>query len=123
MFPVGRSGEETRPCPRLYAGLLSSSEECAGLWLVVALAGVNNSGNTLSNCRCCHDQYLIVAASIAPISEGFPAAPQLLNFFFKYNFDQVLCFLFVEAVLRGYIKLCNDLFIISVWSDVKLWPP
>lgn len=84
MFPVGRSGERTRPCHELYVGFLSSIEECAGLWLIVALAGVN-SGNT----------------------------PQLLNFFF-------LCFLFVEAVPRGYIKLCNDPFILSVWSDVKL---
>lgn len=45
MFPVGRSGEGTRPCPGLYMGLLSSSEERAGLRLVVALCGVN-SGNT-----------------------------------------------------------------------------
>lgn len=75
MIPVGRNGEETRLCPGLYVGLLSSSEECAGLWIVVALAGVNNSGNTLSNCL----EYLIVAASIAPISESFRAAPPLLS--------------------------------------------
>lgn len=114
MFPVGRSVEGTRPCPGLYMGLLCSSEECAGFWLVVALAGVN-SGNTghwsipgRGTINSAHFQGLSGSSSTS---------------FFKYNFEQVLCFLFVGAVPRGYIKLCNDLFILSVWSDVKLWPP
>ncbi|KAJ8362946.1 hypothetical protein SKAU_G00117770 [Synaphobranchus kaupii] len=51
-------------------GLLSGSEEHDGLWLVVALAGVDGRGYTLSDCF----KHLVVAPAIAPFSKGFWAA-------------------------------------------------
>lgn len=49
-------------------GLLSSSEELDGLWLiVVALDGLDGCGNALSNCL----KLLVMVPAIAPFSKGF----------------------------------------------------
>lgn len=53
-------------------GLLPRSEECGGLWLVVAPVGVDSNVNIPSNCL----EYLVVAPVKAPVSEGFQAAAE-----------------------------------------------